>query len=420
MIRGKVGRAVVGRKGMRSSTGRKMGTWRVLLAVAMVVCFSFVLEIRAAPATTPAITADWSSIEKLEHALRAATLLPIASQKLILKRIGEAMVAVEDGPSCNVFGGPEACLPVPESSDYARLCDAYNQKVDCAFEMEALQGIHQDPDTIMKERLTKDNGSPPCPKCYAALHKFWCAQTVPACGTFDRVVDEILPMISAVAMKRATPISALQDAVPRMLQTASLGLPCRSMCNAITDTCGCGDPATFGEVMTSIQEKTSEGFSTNMSASTAREVFHNIWDVPVCDLFSEDSVPGFAGVCDVGTVEPNCDWCGQKNHPQNIHEQIVAQIAQTVSGVMQGGLQTLLSEAGGAKHKAAVQSWNWGLDEPAPKKPHKGHTGITLVLVFLLAAALGAFVVAARIHHNRQNPSQYVDLNSMGYTPPIL
>lgn len=172
--------------------------------------------------------------------------------------------------------------------------------------------------------------------------------------------------------------------------------------------------------MTSIQEQTSEGFSTNMSSSTAQEVFRNIWNVPVCDLFSDDFVPGFTGVCDVSTIKSKCQWCSNKNHPKNIHEQIVAQIAQTVSGIMQGGLQTILSEAGGAKHKVAVGSWNWGHDEPAPKKHHKSHAGITVVLVLLLAAALVAFVVAARIHHNRQNPSQYVDLNSMGYTPPIL
>lgn len=83
-------------------------------------------------------------------------------------------------------------------------------------------------------------------------------------------------------------------------------------------------------------------------------------------------------------------------------------------------MQTILSEAGGAKHREAVGSWRWGLDGPAPEKRKTGHTGITVVLVLLLAAALVAFVLAARIHHNRQNPSQYVDLNSMGYTPPIL
>ncbi|CAM6098318.1 unnamed protein product [Calypogeia fissa] len=392
------------------------------LAVA-VACSSLVGVTQAALSRkdgVPAVT-DWSSIEKLEHALKVATLLPLSSQKLILKKIGEALVAVEgEGPHCNVFGGLDACLPIPESSDYARLCDAHNQKVDCAFEMEALQGIHQDPDTTMRDRLTNDNGNPPCPKCYTALHKFWCAQTVPACGTFDKVVDEILPMISAVALKKATPVAALQEAIPRMVQTASLGLPCREMCDAITDTCGCGEAATFGEVMTSIQEQTSEGFSTNMSSSTAKEVFQNIWNVPVCELFSEETVPGFTGVCDVSIVEPNCEWCSRKNHPTNIHEQIVAQIAQTVSGIMQGGLQTILSEAGGSKHKVAVGQWSWGLDEPKPEKPKKSHTGITVVVVFLLAAALVAFVVAARIHHNRQNPSQYVDLNSMGYTPPIL
>lgn len=89
------------------------------------------------------------------------------------------------------------------------------------------------------------------------------------------------------------------------------------------------------QVMKSIQERTSDGFSTNMSVSTAKEVFQNIWDKPVCDLFAEESVPGFVGICDGPSEEPNCAWCSNKNHPRNIHAQIVAQIAQTISGVMQ-------------------------------------------------------------------------------------
>ncbi|KAG6554646.1 hypothetical protein Mapa_003664 [Marchantia paleacea] len=363
---------------------------------------------------------DWSSITKLENALRAATALPLSSQKLILNKIGDALVGVGGGPRCNVFGGLDSCVAVPEDSDYAKLCSSFNKRVDCAFEMEALEGIHKDPDSVMKAVLIKDNGDPPCPKCYAALHQFWCAQTVPACGTFDKVVDEILPMISSVALKKLTPVAALQLAVPRMLQTASLGLPCRKMCNAVTQTCGCGQAATFGEVMTSIQERTSDGFNTNMSVSTAKEVFQNIWNKPVCDLFAEESVPGFVGICDGPAEEPNCAWCSNKNRPRNIHAQIVAQIAQTISGIMQGGLQTILGEAGGEKHKGSVDTWKWNQEErPVTHRKHT-HTAVTVVLLLLLAVAVAALVAAVKVQRTRQQPSQYIDLNSMGYTPPIL
>jgi hypothetical protein len=87
-----------------------------------------------------------------------ATYLPISSQKLILKKLGNAIIAAEgEDAHCNVFGGVDSCISVPES-DYAKLCEAYEQKVDCAFEMEATQGIYHNPDTIMRQRLTADNG----------------------------------------------------------------------------------------------------------------------------------------------------------------------------------------------------------------------------------------------------------------------
>ncbi len=56
------------------------------------------------------------------------------------------------------------------------------------------------------------------------------------------------PLISSVALRKEKPSVALQEAVPRMLQAASLGLPCREMCDTITQTCGCGEPTTFGQV----------------------------------------------------------------------------------------------------------------------------------------------------------------------------
>jgi hypothetical protein len=56
------------------------------------------------------------------------------------------------------------------------------------------------------------------------------------------------PLISAVTLKKEKASVARPEAVPRMLQAASLGLPCREMCDAITHTCGCDKPTTFGQV----------------------------------------------------------------------------------------------------------------------------------------------------------------------------
>jgi hypothetical protein len=39
-------------------------------------------------------------------------------------------------------------------------------------------------------------GFPECADCYKLLHQFWCAQTVPTCGIFEKVIDEILVSLS--------------------------------------------------------------------------------------------------------------------------------------------------------------------------------------------------------------------------------
>lgn len=45
---------------------------------------------------------------------------------------------------------------------------------------------------------------------------------------------------------------ALGEVVPDILKALSMGLPCREMCDTVTQTCGCGDPETFGEVSLSV------------------------------------------------------------------------------------------------------------------------------------------------------------------------
>ena len=86
---------------------------------------------------------------------------------------------------------------------------------------------------------------------------------------------------------------------------------------------------------------------------------------------------------------------------------------------LQGGLEEVLTAAGGEKSQGGL-GWIWAQSGEGDKKKGGGHAGVWAVLVVLMFVATGAFVAAVRLHRNRQNPSQYVDLNSMGYTAPIL
>ncbi|KAH9538718.1 hypothetical protein CY35_15G020300 [Sphagnum magellanicum] len=363
---------------------------------------------------------EWKKLENMEKVLAGAAHLPLHSQKMILRAMGEGISTIGEG-RCNIFGGASSCVSIPSDSDYVKQCPEANKEVDCALRMAAFEHIAKDPEIHFREKLSSE-GFPECADCYKLLHQFWCAQTVPTCGIFEKVIDEILPLISSVALRKEKPSVALQEAVPRMLQAASLGLPCREMCDTITQTCGCGKPTTFGQAMMSIQTgKHQEMYNTNMSVSTAKDIFAKIWDKPVCDLFVESDMPGFSGVCTVQESSGSCSWCsGKSARPGIVDEQIVAQTAQWFSGLMQGGLEEILISAGGEQTKTGT-FWSWKQNgEVVKKKSSGGHSGVWAVILILMLVAAVAFVAAVKFHQSQHSPSQYVDLNSMGYTPPIL
>ena len=97
------------------------------------------------------------------------------------------------------------------------------------------------------------------------------------------------------------------------------------------------------QVMVSLQSgKHRDMYNTNMSLSTAKDIFGKVWDKPVCDLFADKNLPGFSGVCNVPESSPKCSWCkGNAARPQFVHEQIVAQMARSISGLMQVSFHSL-------------------------------------------------------------------------------
>jgi len=193
-----------------------------------------------------------------------------------------------------------------------------------------------------------------------------------------------------------------------------------------------------------------------MSLSTAKDIFKHVWNRPVCELFSGKDTPGFSGECHVPESLKQCSWCeGKAARPEFVHEQIVAQMAQSISGLMQvsclrlsnepllakewknrtvttykcsceltllclsqGGLEEILFAAGGEKGKGG-SGWSWTHGDHGHKKSG-GHSGVWAVFIIFVFVAAGAFIAALKIQRSQHNSSQYVDLNSMGYTPPIL
>lgn len=66
---------------------------------------------------------------------------------------------------------------------------------------------------------------------------------VPKCGSFQKTVEtSLLPALVAVDNARDAGLSgmdALAAAVPVLLNTSALTMPCREMCDSIVSTCGC-------------------------------------------------------------------------------------------------------------------------------------------------------------------------------------
>lgn len=364
--------------------------------------------------------------------LSMAARLPEESQKAVLSAMGASLV-LSNQWECNLFGGKKSCTDVPSDSPLMKTCGGgegeggSGRKVDCAFKGEAVAEMSDDPRLKMREKLAKE-GYPPCEPCFEALHKFWCGQTAPTCGTFEKVLDEILPALGQVAREQSGPREALASAFPSMLAALSLGMPCREMCSQVTDQCNCGrTAATVGQMLTNInRDRTSSLpsspflYTTNMSLATSRQLFSSVWNQPVCTLFAPKSMPGFVGACDVAVtrVTGRCGWCKGERGPSDADQQIVGQVAETMSNMMQGGLEHILDAASNGKW-SHVRHWDWKEDEEPKKKSHGGWT-LTVFLLLFLGTGIGVGATMWYVKRRKHVASTYVHLDDMEYNPPAL
>ncbi|CAL8470810.1 g10352 [Coccomyxa elongata] len=161
--------------------------------------------------------------------------IPLPQQRLYLMMIGEGLRQRQKLP-CNPFGGMDACVPVNASSKFASLCHEYDLKVDCVYLSEEMVDVENDPtDDLVKAMKDRgvDNLRSACSSCFDNQRSFWCAQTVPKCGSFSTTIERALfPAIAAIDTARdygKTQLDALSDAVPLLLNASSLTMPCREI-----------------------------------------------------------------------------------------------------------------------------------------------------------------------------------------------
>lgn len=319
--------------------------------------------------------------------------IPLPQQRLYLMLVGEGLKSRQNLP-CNPFGGMGACVPVNASSKFASLCHDYDLKVDCVYLSEEMVDVENDPtdDLVkaMKERGV-DNLRGACTSCFDNQRSFWCAQTVPKCGSFSTTIERaLLPAIAAIDSARdygKTQLDALSDAVPLLLNASSLTMPCREMCEAIVSTCGCNTQTSFGELLEAWMSSNSK-FSAGRNAvpaGFAAGAFSKLYNLPLCLLFSPSTAKGFIGHCQV--LPKTCSdpqlWCGDQNSgAMVVQELMAAQLAKSLFGWV-GRLfvdqQQMLDDADDENVKNLLSSYT-----PGAKK-QRGGSSVALVLVSTVA-----------------------------------
>lgn len=366
----------------------------------------------------PSPDSGFIQLESFQKSVEGIALLPLWSQKVVLKEVGEIYVK-HNATECNVFRGSETCLAAPDYSNYIKTCNSKNKPVDCAFKSFITKGSFEGLSLVLQQYVGAE-GLTDCADCQDNFEKFWCAVNTPPCGTIDKVLDEILPLISFITLEKSSATISLQQALPRIIQAASLGFPCKKMCRAVMDSCGCAQQPTFGEVIDAIQVGGNLNATITMGLSM-KELCHLIWDKHVCDLFSEESFPGFSGPCVSSYQTSRCNWCngiqGSKSLHKKFVEQGVLQLSKMFFSLMQGGLQEILLAV---DNKTQVNSHIVQVTSPVIHRKTTGHAGAVLLVVVFMAVVAFSFVAMIRMSRNHEIPTQYVDLSGMGYTPPML
>ncbi|EIE22807.1 hypothetical protein COCSUDRAFT_47705 [Coccomyxa subellipsoidea C-169] len=338
--------------------------------------------------------------------VRELSHLPLQQQRLYLMIIGEGLKNRQD-LACNPFGGADACVPVNASSKFAGLCHDYELKVDCIYMSEEELDVDDDPTDdlakAMKERGV-GNLKDACEQCFENQRSFWCAQTVPKCGSFSASIERaLLPAIAAIDNARdygKTQLDALSEAVPLLLNASSLTMPCREMCEAVVATCGCNNDYSFGKLLDAWMTKGSKLSDRRnaLPAGFTAGAFSKLYDMPLCSLFSPSTARGFSGHCEAlpKTCSDPQQWChgdgDQNNGAMVVQELMAGQLATSLFG-WAGGLftdqQQMLDAADDEGVKNLLSDYT-----PGAKKQHGGsHVALVLLLTVACLVLLAACVL---------------------------
>eukprot|EP00891_Asterochloris_glomerata_P008783 jgi/Astpho2/8783/Aster-05337 len=297
------------------------------------------------------------------------------------------------------------------------------------------------------------------------FHLQWCSQTVPKCGSFQSNVETgVLPAIASVLNAQElgeNAVQALGEAIPGLLQASpafpvlagflhtwgcaespcqanidynkccmadamSLAWPCREMCEAVIDSCGCGEQSTFGDLLSGVvagidrahcSRCCPQATDDRIPADFSVQMFGGIANQPLCSLYSPSSAPGFVGFCatpEVTTCTDAGKWCAGTNNPgpKAVQQLMALQLAKAVFGWMagKGGLlgeeHSIIDDAS----QDSVTKWEEKYvapgGPPASKSATKGSVAMGVGFTLLgLAAAVLALIAGYKYYERRRQSS---------------
>lgn len=317
--------------------------------------------------------------------------MPPAQQKLILTLLGTQIQASQH-MDCNLFGGRDACKALPETSTFASKCTREDLSVDCAYYQFALQETNDAPPSENITKMAQELNIPECEACDAHVDALWCAQSAPKCGSFDAEVGRVvIPTLSKVLdtmdaakdkeeeEKTEMIMQVLADALPDLIKASSLSMPCRAMCEAVVDTCGCGRKRTFGSLIEAqvkraeaeaaeAAQKNGTAYVPETAEAIEKVVFAKVWDLPLCELYAESTVEGFVGHCEVAAQPTaSCGWCDmQTEDAVDFSQELLARsLAASLSWT--GGSSGVIEGAKAAKDM--FEKHKGGEDGSSPTPP---------------------------------------------------
>lgn len=317
--------------------------------------------------------------------------LPTQQQDAFLAMAGQSLMDSNDSIDCNIFGGEKSCKTIPADSKFANSCTAYRPdlKVDCVYYSTSEDHLDMHPGDALNKFLqgANNNVSSQCPQCLSTLQALWCVQALPECGSFQTHVHKaIFPAI--IEAKKEEDAGqpqqiAIAEAVPGLVRAMSKTMACKEMCEAAVTSCSCkkdgNDILTFGEAIENA-EKVEDGFK-QLGLQTLGEdfrdtLFRDIWNEPVCDIFTSKDHAEFAGQCDDDVIGDNAQctssgFCEGLDDAQRagVETIIATQLARSVFAFVEGPAGVIQQKASAT----SVAKTPGALDQIANiKKPGTG------------------------------------------------